>query len=68
MVQILLKCGKEHTITEARKIRDKREKIDDRLFKLFAFLRVAFYISLIIVMMIVFKKAGEALINYFRLG
>lgn len=64
MVLTLQSCGKEHTVKKARKIRNKRELNDKVLWGLILLLRIAFYISLVIAMVIIYKKAGERLRDY----
>ena len=59
MEWILLKCGQEHSIEEAKKIREKLEKRDKKWFNFLYFLQVLFIIILLIAMVLVFKYIGE---------
>ncbi len=59
MEWILLKCGQEKSIEEARKIRDKLEKRDKKWFNFFYIMQVIFIVILLVAMVLIFKYIGD---------
>ena len=53
------KLGKQYSIEEAKKIREKREKRDDMWFKFFIIMQIVFIIVLLIAMVLIYKYIGD---------
>lgn len=53
------KFGEKYTVEEAKKIREKREKRDDKIFNFLIIMQVIFVIGLLVAMILVYKFIGD---------